>query len=275
MSVITSVVFTLMGGLVAGGVGYFATMVGLREQRKQRHLEEHKTNLKAISEALDKVFGEVWMFVYGADDLKLPKSPFGNERRVSNIHIKDEPINIDLSDPFSNEGRKVQVGINAALYDDIPAHFPKLNKLLAETDIEVKENGISILRLLNSLSTKIYEELKSSEIDFPYWTGNKTELKKFSELSNEAIEWDYAGSIFLMVIGEDEGDWSSKVGWLKNNHIYNDLKKMADTVKQQFWDQLNQLLALHNRLFKLINESKNEIEKLHLITRLKGKCPYL
>ena len=275
MSVITSVVFTLMGGLVAGGVGYFATMVGLREQRKQRHLEEHKTNLKAISEALDKVFGEVWMFVYGADDLKLPKSPFGNERRVSNIHIKDEPINIDLSDPFSNEGRKVQVGINAALYDDMPAHFPKLNKLLAETDIEVKENGISILRLLNSLSTKIYEELKSSEIDFPYWTGNKTELKKFSELRNEAIEWDYAGSIFLMVIGEDEDNWPSKVGWLKNNNIYVELKEMADKVKLQFGNQLNQLIALHDRLLKLIDESKNEIEELQLITRLKGKCSYL
>ena len=179
MSFIISAIFTVLGGLAAGGVGYLATMVGMREQRKQRHLEEHKTNLKAVSEALDKVFGEVWMFVYGADNLKLPKSPFGNERRVSSIQIKNEPINIVLSDPFSNDSQKVQVGINAALYDDIPAHFTELHKLLVETDLEVKGNGISILRLLNTLSTNIYEELKSSEIDFPYWTGNKTELKKF------------------------------------------------------------------------------------------------
>ncbi|MCL4480852.1 MAG: hypothetical protein M1113_05145, partial [Candidatus Thermoplasmatota archaeon] len=105
--------------------------------------------------------------------------------------------------------------------------------------------------------------------------GNKTELKKFSELRNEAIEWDYAGSIFLMVIGEDEDNWPSKVGWLKNNNIYVELKEMADKVKLQFGNQLNQLIALHDRLLKLIDESKNEIEELQLITRLKGKCSYL
>jgi hypothetical protein len=85
MSFIISAIFAVLGGLAAGEVGYFATTVGLREQRKQRHLEEHKTNLKAVSEVLDKVFREVWMFVYGTDNLKIPKSPFGNERRVSSI----------------------------------------------------------------------------------------------------------------------------------------------------------------------------------------------
>ena len=75
MSVITSVVFTVLGGLVAGGVGYFATMVSLREQRKQRHLEDHKNNLKAVSKALDQIWEDIWPFVYGADYLKLPKSP--------------------------------------------------------------------------------------------------------------------------------------------------------------------------------------------------------
>ena len=78
-----------------------------------------------------------------------------------------------------------------------------------------------------------------------------------------------------MVIGEDEGNWPSKVGWSKSNQIYDELKKIAYTVKMKFGDRLNQHLLLHGRLFTLINESKNEIEKLYLITRLKGKCPYL
>ena len=39
MSLITSVIFTVLGGLVAGGVGYIAAVISLREQRKQKHLE--------------------------------------------------------------------------------------------------------------------------------------------------------------------------------------------------------------------------------------------
>ena len=80
MSLIVSVIFTIIGGLVAGGVGYFATIVSLKEQRKERHLEGHKTNLKAVSKALDQVFAEAWIFVSGSDQLKLPEPQFGNEK---------------------------------------------------------------------------------------------------------------------------------------------------------------------------------------------------
>ena len=275
MSIITSVVFTVIGGLVAGGVGYFATIVGLREQRKQRHLEYHKKNLKVVSKALDQIWKDVWPFVYGAEDLKLPKTPFGNEKWVANLEIKNEPIAMELSNPFSGDNHTIQVGIDSILYDDIPAHFLDLHKLLEETEQEVKENGVQILRLLNSLSANIYEKLEGSNIEFPYRDGNKTVSKKFADLKNEVIETDYAGDIFLMVIVEDENNWSNKVRWLKYNNVYDEIRRLGEEIGNEFGENLNRLSGLHGRLLQRINETKEEINKIELTTRLKGRCRYL
>lgn len=275
ISLIESAAFTIIGGLVAGVVGYFATIISLREQRKQRHLKEHKSNLKSVSKVLDQISADVWMFVYGDDNLKLPKPPFGNEKWVAKVEIKKEPIAMNLPATFSEYSHVVQVGINTALYEYISSHFQSLSRLLHLTEREVRANGTRVLSLLNSLSSLIYENMNKSKIDFPYWDGNKTVFKKFWELKNEVFETDFAGSVFLMVLGEDEDNWPTKVGWLKNNHVYDELKKLADIVKMQFEDELDHLRVLHGRIFQLINETKNEIEKIDLTTRLKGRCRYL
>ena len=123
MSLTTSVIFTVIGGLVAGGVGYIATVVSLREQRKMRHLEDHKNNLKAVYEALDQLWREVWPFVYGSESLKLPKPTFGNAKRVETLEIKNEPIAMEPSNQFSRDNSTIQVRVDSILYDDIIAHF--------------------------------------------------------------------------------------------------------------------------------------------------------
>lgn len=276
ISLIESAAFTVLGGLVAGGVGYLAMIVSLREQRRQRHLEEHKSNLKAVGEALDQIFGEVWVFVYGADNLKLPRPPFGNEKRVPNIQIRNEPIALDISNPFSGDGQAIQVGIDTTLFDDVRAHFPELSKMLEETEREVKENGILILKILNSLSEKIYERLEKSDIEFPNLVGTVPETNvKFSQLNNEAIDSDYAGSVFLMVIGEDEDNWPNKVRYLKSNGLYDKLKGLSNEIKISSRNDVNQLLKLHDILFQKISEAKSEIEKIEHTTKLKGKCRYI
>ena len=275
MSIITSVIFTVIGGLVAGGIGYLATIVSFREQRKQKHLEDHKDNLKAVSKALDEIWKEVWPFVYGAEDLKLPKPPLGNEKRVQNIQIKTEPIAMELPNPFSGDIRTIQVGTDPILYDDISPHFSDLHKSLEETERKVKENGTKILKLLNLLSANIYEKLENSNIEFPYLDGNKTVSKKFVDLKNEVIETDYAGDIFLMIIGEDEDNWPNKVRWLKRNNVYDEIRRLGEEIGNEFGNDLNNLRDLHDRLFRLINKTKEEINKIELTTRLEGRCRYL
>lgn len=275
MSVITSVVFTVIGGLVAGGVGYFATIVSLREQRKQRHLEDHKNNLSAVTKAIDQISTEVWPFVYGAENLKLPKPHFGNEKRAVNIQIKTEPIAMEIIDPYSNDNRIIQMGIDQILYDDMPVHFPELHKLLDKTELEVKDNGKQILKLLNSLSANIYEKLSGIDVDFPYWDGNKTVLKKFADLKNELIETDYGGMIFLIVIGEDEDNWPNRIRWLKSNNFYDEIRQLGQEIRNEFGSDLDQLRELHDRIFQRIKEAKEEINRIEHTTKLKGRCKYL
>ena len=273
MSLIENVILTVLGGLAAGLIGYIGTIANLKEERKKEHLKEHKKNLETVSKALDYVFNEIWIFVEGPDFLKLPRSPFWNEKWVANIEIKKVPIIIESSDQFSDNSR-VQVGIDSVLYDDISLHFKELSELLNKTERYAKNNGVETFNLLNELSRLIYEKLNASEIDFPVLNGNKNELKKFRELHDDD-EQNYAGSVFLMAIGEDEEKWPNKVSLLKNNNIYDNLKKLADEIKDDNGEKLKKLLEIHNELHNYIEECKEEIKRIEHTTKLKGSCPYL
>lgn len=143
--------------------------------------------------------------------MKLPKPPFGSESTVSNFQIREVPVIMDISNPISSGSQTFQVGVESLLYCYILAHFQNLSRLLDKAEQEVKEHGVRILRLLNSLSVNIYEELGSSNIDFPVLNGNNDEIMKFSKIKIEPIYSDYAGSIFLMIIGESEDEWPNKV----------------------------------------------------------------
>ena len=272
---IITVIFTIVGGLVAGGIGYFATLLDLRAKRKEKHLEDHKNNLNTVSKALDRVWTDVWISVYGADNLKLPRSPFGNYKWIKGIEIEKVPVEMNLPASLSEYSKPIQLGINSALYEDIPAHFTELSRLLQKTEEEVRNNGTQILSLLNSLSEIIYKKLENSDFDFPYWDGNKTVTKKFIDLKNSVLESDYAGSIFNIVFGEDEDNWPNKLRWLESNSIYDKFKQFAQEVKIDYGKNLDKLQELHDQISYDIEETKREIERINLTTRLKGGCRYL
>jgi hypothetical protein len=274
MSLFETVIFTILGGLIAGGIGYLATKVELKEARKVKHLDEHKSNLEAVSRALDEVFGEIWLFVYGWDYLKLPRPPFGNEKRVANIEIKRESIIMESPNPPSDNYPLI-VPVDTVLYDDIPPHFPELSKLLDETEHYAKNNGVKILMLLNSLSALIYRKLDTCDLDFPSSNGNKTEFEKFRGLQNEGVQQDYAGSVFNMAIGENEENWPNRIRGLKYVNVYDDLKKLADEIKHDEGEMLKQLHELRNSLIRNIDGCKEEIKRIEHTTKLKGRCPYL
>jgi len=275
MSLIETVVLTVLGGLVAGLVGYIGTIAYLKEERKKEHLKEHKRNLETVSKALDGIFKEIWVFIEGPDDLTLRRSPFGNEKRVANIDIKNESIPAERASQFSGNRSVAQVGIDNVLYEDISPHFPLLFKLLNKTEQEARNNGIQILRLLNSLSDLIYKKLDACDLNFPYSNGSNTEFKKFRDFNNEILERDYAGSVFLFVIGEDEDHWSNRCGRLKRYNIYDGLKKLAQEIRDEFEEDLKQLLGRRNTLIEYISECKEEINKIEHTTKLKGSCSYL
>ena len=279
MSLVTSVIFTVIGGLVAGGVGYIATVVSLREQRKQKHLEVHKNNLNAVGKALDQIWSRIWPFVYGAVGLKLPISPFGNEKSLQNIQIKTTPIIMQQSLLSSGTNQIFQGFIDSVLYNDIPSHFRDLDKLLEKTENKFNKSGLTTLKLLNNLSDIIYNKLNNVDIDFPgiplrTEKGFNPTTTKFKYLSDED-KLSNAGYIFLMVIGEDEDKWQNNVERLKNMALYDKLKKLSEEIINEFGEDLNQLLELHDQIFQNIDETKEEIDKIKHTTKLNGSCMYI
>jgi len=54
---VETVIFTILEGLVTGGIGYLATKVELKEARKENHPRDHKTNLKVVNKTIDVLSG--------------------------------------------------------------------------------------------------------------------------------------------------------------------------------------------------------------------------
>ena len=78
-----------------------------------------------------------------------------------------------------------------------------------------------------------------------------------------------------MVIGEDEDNWPKQVNWLKDNNVFDEIRSLGEEIGNEFGQNLNRLLELHDGLSPLIEETKEEINKIELTTRLKGGCRYL
>ena len=205
---VTTVIFTLIGGLIAGLIGLLATKVSLRDQRKQIHLKEHKNNLLAVREALDQIRKGVWPFIGSAEELKLPKSPFGNLSLVQNLKIKDVPVIMQQSILSFGRNETFQLGIDSILYDDIPLHFRDLDKLLEKTENKFNKSGSTTLKLLNDLSDIIYNKLNNVDIDFPgipipTEKGVNSTTTKFKYLNDED-KLSNEGYISLIVISEEK-----------------------------------------------------------------------
>ena len=72
MGVYLEIVFTVLGGLIAGVVGLLSTYISLRAHRREKHLEEHKENLRSLKGALINGKSHLWPFTNGAEDISLP-----------------------------------------------------------------------------------------------------------------------------------------------------------------------------------------------------------
>ena len=276
---VTTVILTIIGGLIAGLIGLLTTKVSLRDQRKQMHLKEHKNNLLAVSEALDQIKKDVWPLIGSAEELKLPQSPFGKLSLVQNLKIKDVPVIMQRSILSLGRNETFQLGIDSILYEDITSHFLRLNNQLIKLESEVTEKGTLTLKLLNDLSDIIQEKLNNANIDFPALhfiteMGVDPPNIKFKDLNIED-KLINAGYVFLMVIREEEEIWQNSVERLKNMALYDKLKKLSQEIITEFGGDLNQLRGVRDQIFKHINETKEEIDKIEHTTKLKGRCMYI
>ena len=272
MGVYLEIIFTVLGGGIAGVVGLLSTYVSLRAHRREKHFEEHKENLTDLKGALINGKSQLWPFTGGAENVSLSKKYEINSVFVTGINfIINTLVHRDLDDKIYS--------VDKVLYNDIKNHFPLLLDKLVKTDEDIKENARSIFEDLNKISSSIYSHLNKENPDitlmWPNGASNTVNSEPYKLTFNGALDFYQqfvAGDVFLFAIKENERNWPNAINFLKKIGLYNTLKDIGNTVNTEMKNDINEMLGLREKLFSDIDNCINEIENIIHQTKLKGRC---
>ena len=272
MGVYLEIIFTVLGGLIAGVVGLSSTYISLKAHRREKHFEEHKENLRLLESALRQGQSQLWPFTNGAESIKL--SP-----KYEITPALDTGINFIISTLVTKYSDNTMYSVDRVLYKDIKNHFHNLWRMLIKTDKDIKENARITFEELNKISSSIYKSLNKNNPDltsmFPNVGPRQVGGEKPKLMFNDAAE-DYqcsvAGYVFLFAVKEDESNWPNKIRILKKIGLYNTLKNIGDAVNNEIKDETNEILEIREKLFSDIDDCINEIENILHQTKLKGRC---
>ena len=272
MGVYLEIIFTVLGGLIAGVVGLSSTYVSLRAHRREMHFEEHKENLRLLESALRQGQSQLWPFTNGAESIKL--SP-----KYEITPALDTGINFILNILVTKYSDNNMYSVDSVLYKDIKNHFHNLWKMLTKTDKDIKENARTTFEKLNEISSSIYKSLNKNNPEVTFrvrnMAPNQIDGEKPKVMFNDTDEdgqCSVAGDVFLFAVKEDESSWPNKIRILKKIGLYNTLKNIGDAVSNEMKDEINEMLKLQEKLFSDIDDCINEIENILHLTKLKGRC---
>ncbi len=272
MGVYLEIVFTVLGGLIAGIVGISSTYISLRAHRREKHLEEHKDNLKLLRGALLNGKEQIWPFVYGAENLILGKNYPINDVLGTGIDVITNQSVLDLRDDTF-------YSVDMILYEDIKHHFPELLDKLAKTHKDIKENAKTIYEKLNKISLSIYGKLNKENPDLSLMYPNEVPKtmtdgtsKLTFNLTIDSYQHFIAGTVFLFTIKEDQDEWPTRVNILKQIGLYEVLKNIGNDVNSEMKAEISEMLELRNKLFSDIDNCVGEIEIILHQNKLKGRC---
>ena len=272
MGVYLEIIFTVLGGGIAGVVGLLSTYVSLRAHRREKHFEEHKENLRLLESALRQGKRSLWPFTNGAEDIELP-------HKYEITPALDTGINFILNILVTKYSDNNMYSVDSVLYKDIKNHFHNLWKMLTKTDKDIKENARTTFEKLNEISSSIYKSLNKNNPEVTFrvrnMAPNQIDGEKPKVMFNDTDEdgqCSVAGDVFLFAVKEDESSWPNKIRILKKIGLYNTLKNIGDAVSNEMKDEINEMLKLQEKLFSDIDDCINEIENILHQTKLKGRC---
>ena len=272
MGVYLEIIFTVLGGLIAGVVGLSSTYISLRARRREKHFEEHKENLRALKGALNNGKSLIWPFKNPVEDTSMPLQYEINPKLDNGIDfIISEWVHTYLDDKIYD--------VDQVLYKDIKNHFPKLFGKLMRADKDIKENAGFVFKDLNKISLSIYRHLKKYNPDITAMWPNSAPKAVTGETSklifnsaHDFCQQFVAGDVFLFAIKEDESNWPNAINFLKKIELYNTFKNIGDAVNNEMKEEISEMLGLREKLFSDIDDCINEIGNILHQTKLKGRC---
>ena len=150
MGVYLEIIFTVLGGLIAGVVGLSSTYISLKAHRREKHFEEHKENLRLLESALRQGQSQLWPFTNGAESIKL--SP-----KYEITPALDTGINFIISTLVTKYSDNTMYSVDRVLYKDIKNHFHNLWRMFSISFMQssMSENNFSLIPSISFISSFI------------------------------------------------------------------------------------------------------------------------
>jgi len=269
---------TILGGFIAGIVGFLSARYERSLRRREAHLRKHEKNFDAIQESLADLRSQIWpLTAKGAENLSLPrwdKPPHKEQLREFQVtdYQRFEPIS---ESPLSTRFKLVTV--DKVLYSDMPNHFPDIARRLNEIESIVRKDGVKLDELMFEVITAIWKSMAASNLTVLKWTFDQGKTAQLREIaSSENIESrGYGGWLFLLLIREDRASWPMNYRDLERYRLLESLSGLAAKVKEENAEKVSNMLGLKNRIFGLVDEGNDALELEKHKSSLRGRCQYL
>lgn len=270
----STVLGSITGAIIAGGIGFFTTRYDRRLVRAERHLERHQENLKIIG----MVVNEVRIAVFppwgsGNDGAQLPIAGFlSADTKIKDSWKKQIEVISEFkitTFPVSKEedptGPIFTLPIDR-LYNDLYRHFPLLSNELKSYQILIQTKGSNLLSQYYELCEIIYNELKDLGFSSVIYGGGETHnLKNHLETASQIV--------FNLALEIPIGSWPNDYSIYDADTNKSDLKQLAEK---------ETLSILAHKMFESIKEIKlsgeklmENIEDVFQETKLTGNCSML
>ncbi len=282
MSSTDTFIATLLGGFLAGITGLltglFTSRYDRRLRRREAHRLEHKRNFETIQEALVSMKVEVWpLTAKGAENLMLPRwTKPASAARLKNYSIADFQLIETIGDGGLGPPNLKITTVDKVLYSDMGAHFADLSAQLAGIERSTRTDGVKIDTLQFLVSKAIYSAMASSDLSVLRYTFDQGKRATLRDIPLDGIEGQgYAGWLFLMLIGEDPGNWPNDYDSLKRYGLLGGLERLAGEIKASVGPEVREMLKLRNELFSKIDSCIEVIERQRHRMTMKHGCEYL
>jgi len=235
---VLNAVYTVLGGLIAGLVGWLLESRRRRYDAMLKHFDDIKKEcLEPLKRELIDLCGR-----FGYVEGRLPTYEVLDV--VSGAKVNADTRWADYS--FRNV-------VNRVLYDDLVNHFPSLSKALTELEEDIRVVVPELLKALRVLYTLIHSD------------------KEFAQLKDLQLAPEPIHFIFLVAISVEESQWPLTYREI-NRQAIDRLVRIGE--KYRGSREARRVREISESILTKAKRCLNEIEKIMVQTKLRGRCPY-
>ncbi len=268
---ISGLIGPVVGGLLVIGATFLTDRFNRSRKVKERHLNEHKENMKILIRYLQNIMPEVnflfsrnyYLFSFSPREPDLSKFEYTPSFETAFFY---EQQNESL--PFHR--------VDGYLYNDMQKHWVTLYNKLIKAEKEMRLMGASLLTGYTRLFREIYNLL--NEV-------SREEYGTIHNMINRQYSFDdnidgfcqqnssFANALFNLVLGNPKVYWLNLYNEFNaKNGIFEDLNIMVKVIDSKIPDVISDIKMLNGQLNILYNDLLLSLEEQSHLNFIKGHC---